>query len=178
MIRHLASLVAVAAVWHAAGAAQASWIFAPSYYSHDPATGQRVAQFAPEEPAYAAVDPTFMRSGYRHNRTTLRGLDGTADRMHVVETWGEGESIRPYGEWEYPFRAGATPYGPWGNPQGPWTSPYGAWVNPYGLGRIPQVYDFNYNYGGGNRPHDGYPSPGPGGGGPGGPHGPGGDMGD
>lgn len=152
MIRHIPLIAAAAACWLTAVAANADWTFAPSYYSHDPATGERVAQFAPEDPAYAPVDPTYMRSGYRHNRTTLRGLGGSVDRLHTVETWGEGESIRPYGEWERPFRAGATPYGPWGNPQGPWTSPYGAWVNPYGLGRIPQVYDFNHSFRGAERP--------------------------
>jgi hypothetical protein len=171
MIRHLAFVVALAAAAAAVSGAEASWIFAPSYYSHDPAGGGRVAQFAPEVASFAPVDPTFTRSGYRHNRTTLRGTSGTADRLHMVETWGAGENIRPYGEWQRPFRAGATPYGPWGNPQGPWTSPFGAWVNPYGVGRIPQVYDFNFR--GGAGPHGGGPHSGPhgpGGGHPGGGH--------
>jgi len=183
MIRHLALAVALATAWTASVAAEGSWIFAPSYYSHDPSTGARVAQFAPEAVALAAVDPTYLRSGYRHNRVTIRGADGTADRLHMVETWGEGERIRPYGEWQRPFREGATPYGPWGNPQGPWTTPFGAWVNPYGVGRIPQVFDFNYRgpwrpnggppYAHPYGPPGGYHGPGPGG--PG--HGGGGDDG-
>ncbi len=150
---HLASLIAAAAIAHAAtaGAAadpsavpclaatdsQPSWIFRPSRYSHDPATGGRVSQYAPKAPAYAPVDASYAQSGYRHIRSSLRGADGSADRMHVIQTWGAGENIRPYGEWQRPYRAGATPYGPWGNPQGPWTLPFESWQNPYGLGQLP-----------------------------------------
>lgn len=136
MKRHLVISAATIAVLAAVGPAKAAWIFHPSRYSHDPATGQRVVQFAPAEPSLAKVDPTYQLSVYRHNRSSLR-IGNSADHLHVVETWGQGDSIRPYGEWLYPFREGATPFGPWGNPQGPWTDPFGAWVNPYGLGRLP-----------------------------------------
>jgi hypothetical protein len=112
-----------------------SWQFRPSYYSHDPNSGERVAQYQPLPNVYRPEDPTYMVSGYRHNQTIMRGADGSADWMHVVETWGN--PVRPYGEWEFPYRAGATPYGPWGNPQGPWTMPFDSWVNPYGLGQLP-----------------------------------------
>jgi hypothetical protein len=135
---HLLLLAALApAALPCSAPADPAWIFRPSSYTHDPHTGQRVTQYAPKQPAYARVDPTYQQSGYRHDQAILRGADGSADRVHIVETWGAGEAIRPYGEWEYPFRAGATPFGPWGNPAGPWTSPYGSWVNPYGLGRLP-----------------------------------------
>lgn len=119
--------------------AETSWVFRASYYSHDPASGDRVAQFAPEKPPYVRIDPTYQQSAYRHNRTSLQVGDNY-DYLHIVETWGQGEQIRPYGEWLYPYRAGATPYGPWGNPQGPWTTPFGSWSNPYGLGRMPGFY--------------------------------------
>lgn len=118
-------------------AGEESWIFRPSTFSHDPSTGQRVAQFMPERVSYRREDPTYMESGYRHVHAGLRGADGSYDHTHVVQTWGLGWLIRPYGEWEYPYRAGATPYGPWGNPSGPWTLPFDSWVNPYGLGRLP-----------------------------------------
>jgi len=137
MRRHLASLV-VLLTFVAAGVGQAadSWIFRPSHYTHDPEGGRRVSQYAPKQPAYVRTDPTYMQSGYRHSRSTLRGIGGSVDRRHVVETWGAGEMIRPYGEWQRPFRAGATPYGPWGNPGGPWTMPFDSWSNPYGLGNL------------------------------------------
>ena len=163
MRRHLAFVVTLPVVaLQSVTAVEAGWIFRPSYYSHEPSSGGRVAQYAAIEPPQVRVDPTYRQSAYRHNRLSIRGPGGTADRLHIVETWGEGEYIRPYGEWQRPFRAGATPYGPWGNPQGPWTSPFGSWVNPYGLGQLPY-----YSWG------PGYPSPYQGFGGPsyGGPRG-------
>ncbi|MBN2579814.1 MAG: hypothetical protein JXB10_12575 [Pirellulales bacterium] len=113
------------------------WIFRPSYFSHNPQDGSRVAQYQAPVSAYRPDDPTYIRSGYRHNQIIIQGSYGSADRLHVVETWGRGDQIRPYGEWLFPYRAGATPYGPWGNPQGPWTMPFDSWVNPYGLGQLP-----------------------------------------
>jgi hypothetical protein len=138
MIRHftLASIAAVGLLIAASGAS-ADWAFKKSYFSHDPASGQRVARYAAGTTPYTTPEDNFKRSGYRHQRIRQRGPRGSADNLHLVETWGEGEFIRPYGEWLYPYRAGATPYGPWGNPNGPWTSPFGSWVNPYGLGRLP-----------------------------------------
>jgi hypothetical protein len=97
-----------------------------------------VNQYQPEQTPIARTDPTYQESGYRHNHVAIRA-GGGEDHLHVVQTWGQGESIRPYGEWEYPFRAGATPFGPWGNPQGPWTLPFDSWQNPYGLGQLPYL---------------------------------------
>ncbi len=138
MRRHLTLSIASAAVaLTLVSAAEASWIFRPSKYTHNPVTGERVDQYAPKKPAIVRTDPTYMQSGYRHSRITQRGIDGSADRLHIVETWGAGDMIRPYGEWMYPYRAGATPYGPWGSSRGPWTMPFDSWSNPYGLGRLP-----------------------------------------
>jgi len=111
--------------------AETSWIFRTSCYSHDPATGERVNQFTPEKTAYVRTDPTYQESVYRHSRSGFE-VDGSYDYMHTVETWGQGESIRPYGEWLYPYRAGATPFGPWPTPQGLWDGPQGPWGNLQG----------------------------------------------
>ncbi len=147
MRRHLALAVALAATASlGVRSAEAQWIFLRSSFTHDPATGRRVAQYARPKTPYVRDDGTFRQSAYRHHRSTIRA-GGSADRLHVVETWGEGETIRPYGEWQRPFREGATPYGPWGNPRGPWTTPYGAWMNPYGLGTIPYLPRQQWLYG-------------------------------
>jgi len=114
-----------------ATAARADWIFESSFYSHDPATGQRTTQYAPPAPSYARFDENYLQSGFRCSESTV-GSGNNADHLHIVETWGAGDRIRPYGEWLYPYRAGATPYGPWGNPQGPWTLPFDSRGNPYG----------------------------------------------
>lgn len=138
MRAHFLWTAPVFAVLLAPAGAEASWVFRPSYYSHDPQTHERVSQYAPPAPSYSRVGTEgYLQSGYRHNNTTLRVGDD-ADHIHVVETWGEGDRIRPYGEWLFPYRAGATPYGPWGNPQGPWTLPFDSWSNPYGL--MPRNY--------------------------------------
>ena len=148
-----------------AATSKVEWAFKPSYYTHDPADGQRVTKYAEGEKAYAQID-NYRRSGYRQQRIKIRGASGSADNIHIVETWGEGENIRPYGEWQRPYRAGATPYGPWGNPQGPWTMPFESWNNPYGLGNLrypPWPHWPQYDY----PPQPGpYNGPGPG-------HGPG-----
>ncbi|MBN1910756.1 MAG: hypothetical protein JW818_13505 [Pirellulales bacterium] len=147
--------------------AAADWAFKKSYYSHDPASGNRVAQYSPGTTPYTTPESNYKRSGYHHHRIRQRGPGGTADNLHLVETWGEGEFIRPYGEWEYPYRAGATPYGPWGNPQGPWTTPFGSWVNPYGLGQLPNPPWFPWGFPGYRPPMGGpmgpmpMPMPGP-----------------
>jgi hypothetical protein len=114
-----------------AGAEESSWIFLPSHYTHSPVTGLRVAQYQPEEPAVLRSDPTYQESGYRHQESTI-GFGSGADHVNVVQTWGLGTSIRPYGEWEYPYRPGATPYGPWGMSQGPGMP--GSWQNPMAMG--------------------------------------------
>jgi hypothetical protein len=138
MRRHVAPFnILPAILLVSASATGDSWIFQPSLYSHDPGTRQRVNQFQPERPTFAREDPTYMESGYRHLHSSILGPGGMYDQTHVVQTWGAGELIRPYGEWEFPFRAGATPFGPWGNPQGPWTQPFDSWQNPYGLGQLP-----------------------------------------
>ena len=128
----LLSILAVSGTIYpwSAQASDVNWIFGHGYYTHSPETGERVAQYEPERPSIVPADPTYQESGYRHQVVQ----DGN-DRLNLVQTWGAGTAIRPYGEWEYPYCAGATPFGPWGNPQGPWTLPFDSWRNPYGLNR-------------------------------------------
>jgi hypothetical protein len=147
------------------GSDGSSWIFERSYYSHNPTTGQRVTQYAPIPKVYLRQDPTYRESGFHYTQHMLRGPGGSLDAYHMVQTWGDGDRIRPYGEWKYPYRAGATPYGPWGNAGGPWTLPFDSWQNPYGLGQLRNppwmVYPSPYDpYGNQYSPgfNGGYPS--------------------
>jgi len=107
----------------------ADWTTMPSTYSHDQ-TGQRVDQYA------AAVEPQsmersdFVRSGYRHTRSSLQA-GFSSDHYHVTEQWGQ--PVRPYGEWRYPNRPFSVPYGQWG-PQLPQVVVGGNQLNFPGLG--------------------------------------------
>jgi len=112
-----------------------SWIFQPSYFSHND-EGRRIVQFSSPPQVALPYAPNYVVSGYRHSRATIRGAE-SYDHLHIVKTWGLGAYIRPYEEWEFPFRPGATPFGPWGNPQGPWTLPFQSWVHPFALGQLP-----------------------------------------
>ena len=125
------------------------WLLAPSYYSHDPQTGERAVQYSKPQPAFVYENPTYLKSGYHHRRSTIRTGDGSLDQFHVVEEWGR--PVRPYGEWERPFRPYSVPYQLWGPPYG-------------GLGPIYQNFPYQYPY------PTPYPGPGPVGPGHGGGH--------
>jgi hypothetical protein len=138
-----------------ATASAADWITAPSYYSHDPQTGQRVTQYTPIGPVYTWARPDFLRSGYRHTRSTIQA-GHSADHMHIVEEWGR--AIRPYGEWRFPYRPYSVPYALWGPPFAgmgvpgffaPNAVPFGApnaggVPNPYRRQQPPPYYDGSY----------------------------------
>jgi len=84
-----------------------STLFARSYFTHAPHSDQRVVQYAPHAPAYR-TEGYYERSAMRYTQSTI-GKGSNADRLNVVETWGRGAEIRPYGEWERPYRRGAQP---------------------------------------------------------------------
>jgi hypothetical protein len=93
----------------------ADWLTAPSYYSHDSTSGQRVAQHSPVGPFYYYSRQDFQKSGYRHYRSTL-DLGNSSDNMHIVEEWGA--PVVPYEVWRFPYRPYSTPYPGWGPPFG------------------------------------------------------------
>jgi hypothetical protein len=129
-------------------AAAADWVTAPSYYSHDPQTGERVTQYTPTPAVYKIDRPDYVQSGYRQTRSSLQ-MGRSVDQMHIVEEWGR--PVRPYGEWRYPYRPYSVPYQAWGAPF--------AGLNVNGYGGLPY-------YGGGGGPGGGVPYGGiPGGGG-------------
>jgi hypothetical protein len=96
-------------------AAAGDWMFLPSTYSHDWRSGHRVTQFAPIPPVIVYQRPDYLKSGYRHQRSTINA-GGSQDNYHIVDQFG-GE-VRPYGEWLFPFRPYSVPYDAWGPPFG------------------------------------------------------------
>jgi hypothetical protein len=111
----LASVFALAGVLPNFKASAADWLTAPSYFTHDRTTGQRVAQYSPVGPFYYYTRPDFLRSGYRHYRSTI-DLGNSSDNLHVVEQWGV--PVVPYEQWRFPFRPYGVPYPAWGPPFG------------------------------------------------------------
>jgi hypothetical protein len=103
----------------------ADWITEPSYYTHDPTSGERVQQYSPIGPFYTYPRGNFTRSGFRHTRSSIQ-VGGSADNYHLTEEWGK--PIQPYGEWRFPYRPYSVPPGFVG-PQ-----PYGRYPGraPYG----------------------------------------------
>jgi len=95
------------------GDASGDWVTAPSYYTHDPQTGERPQQYTPIGPFYLPPRSDYQRSGYRHTRSSIQ-VGTSADHLHVVEEWGR--PVRPYGEWQFPFRPYSVPYPLWGAP--------------------------------------------------------------
>jgi len=104
--RHI--LTAFCGLWALASSAAhaGDWVTAPSYYSHDPETGQRVQQYAQVGPFYTQAQGNYQRSGYHHTRSSIQ-VGTSADNYHVVETFGD--PVRPYGEWRFPFRPYSVP---------------------------------------------------------------------
>jgi hypothetical protein len=91
----------------------ADWITAPSTFTHDPQTGERVNQFSPIGPVYVYTPPDYVKSGYRHLRSTIQ-VGGSADNYHLVEEWGR--PVVPYDQWRFPARPYGSPYSEWGAP--------------------------------------------------------------
>ncbi|XZE22300.1 hypothetical protein SH449x_002219 [Pirellulaceae bacterium SH449] len=104
------------------------WTTLPSTYTHSP-QGDRVDQFAVASPDPIYETPAYMRSGYRHTRSTLQA-GFSSDNYHSVEQWGA--PVRPYGEWRFPNRPFAVPYGMWG-PQLPQVVGGGLGFLPWGM---------------------------------------------
>jgi hypothetical protein len=114
----------------------ADWNTAPSYYTHDPNTARRVSQFSPIGPFYVYSPPNYVKSGFRHTRSSVQA-GGSADNLHIVEEWGR--PVQPYEQWRF----GTRPYG---------DAPYQAWGPPFAGAAIAPGYGGYGGYGGGIGP--------------------------
>jgi hypothetical protein len=131
MNKRLLTPAFLAAIAFQSYALAGDWITAPSYFTHDPQTGERVRQYSPIGPFYTFSRGDYRRSGYRHTESSIQ-YNGSADRLHIVEEWGG--PVRPYGEWEFPFRPYAVPYELWGPP---WYGYGWSFFQPWGGGPGP-----------------------------------------
>jgi len=132
------------------------WITAPSYYTHDPQSGERVRQYTPIGPFYVLARPDYRKSGYRHTRSSIQA-GNSADHLHIVEEWGN--AVRPYGEWRYPFRPNSVPYHLWGPPVTGFGHGYiGPWAHPYPQAGHHGRYG-NMDHPGRGRPGNAHPRP-------------------
>jgi hypothetical protein len=135
---------------------QPSWVFAPSTFTHDPATGARVAQYMRKPPVEPLDDQRAVTSRYRRTRTNLRGADGSYETDYQVQAWGNGrggidaEWERFHDAWKESYLSGGYYNGPgYGGSPG-----YGGGYPGYGYGG--PGYGFpGYGYGG-----PGYGAPG------------------
>jgi hypothetical protein len=118
----------------AGSAGAADWILAPSTYTHDPMTAERVAQYSPIGPFYYFARPDYLKSGYRNYRSTI-DLGNSSDNLIITEQWGA--PVRPFEEWRFPYRPYSVPYDLWGPPfggLGNYGQFYGGFPGPYPYG--------------------------------------------
>ncbi len=108
----IATLVLIVIVFSPLAQA-ADWLTLPSRYSHNPSTGERVAQYTKIQAPSVPQPSNFRTSGYTHTRSSLN-YGQSADNYHRVEQWGDrrfltgptalptqmGGRLVPVGIWE------------------------------------------------------------------------------
>jgi hypothetical protein len=156
---------------------QPSWIFRRGTYTHDPATGARVAQYMRTPPVEPLEDERNVTSRYRRITTNLRGTNGSQDTTYEVQAWGNGrggldaEWERFHSAWKESYLQGGYSNGPvwnngwnggWNNGwNGPWNNGWGGnggWGQGWGPGNGPGNWGPNGpgpNHGGPNGNHHG-----------------------
>lgn len=84
---------AVLALASLAGSAQAqapSWIFQPSYYSHDPISPVRVQRQYSRGPQFTPSTGQYVNSGYRYLRAQINVGGGIYDQLNMWDSWIQG----------------------------------------------------------------------------------------
>jgi hypothetical protein len=87
-IRKLVSFAVLVAAMVVAGNSKAdSWVFLPSYYSHDPVAPVQIGPRYEGGPYYVRPQGEYVRSGYSHTNSTISvGSQGT-DTLNYYESW-------------------------------------------------------------------------------------------
>jgi hypothetical protein len=70
----------------------ASWIFQPSYYSHDPVMDVKIGpeQYHFAGPNFTRPQGEFIRSGYRNVQSLIQVGDQGTDQTQYFESWIQG----------------------------------------------------------------------------------------
>jgi hypothetical protein len=82
------TLLATMLVALATSAAHAEdWVFARSYYSHQPVTPVQIARRPPGDMFYSRPQGDYVRSGYRNVRSTIVVGGYSYDHAQFYESW-------------------------------------------------------------------------------------------
>ena len=88
MKSHLMKLVALAAIWAAPQFASAeSWIFRPSYYSHDPVSKVRIGRQYAGGPVFTRPTGAYVRGGWRWQNAQINIGGQIYDNDNYFESW-------------------------------------------------------------------------------------------
>jgi hypothetical protein len=79
--------VALTALFSGGAAKADSWVFLPSYYSHNPVAPVQIGPRYEGGPYYIRPQGEYVRNGYTHTQTTISvGSQGT-DTFNYYESW-------------------------------------------------------------------------------------------
>ena len=65
----------------------ASWIFRPSYYSHDPATTVRIGRQYSHGPVFYRPQGEYIKSGYNYIRSGIQVGGQTFEQVNQWDSW-------------------------------------------------------------------------------------------
>ncbi|HTU24114.1 MAG TPA: hypothetical protein VMF30_01875 [Pirellulales bacterium] len=86
------AVLALACLAGSAQAQTASWIFNPSYYSHDPINPVRVQRQYSRGPQFSPSAGQYVNSGYRYLRAQINVDGAIYDQWNMWDTWVQGGS--------------------------------------------------------------------------------------
>jgi hypothetical protein len=82
-----ALLVVMSAPWARAGDARPSWIFNPSYYSHNPVQPVQIGRRYAGGPVFTRPTGDYYQVGTRYLNSSIRVGPYTWDNIRVFESW-------------------------------------------------------------------------------------------